>query len=174
MQKLIMRRTTAYEAKNTTGGCTILYAMRAYCRVCNTHVQRHCETMAEWVMFDLDLWNSDGLSSATFFWVPALNVYLSLSGEVCSASAVKKGLSLASNMRRKRAKFLPYFLEKALQLGGFLRNLVSRIQCSSTRKEIRPPFASLHGDLRVTYRQTERQLKVHGTSRRLRPLSVIL
>ena len=53
--------------QHCTGCCTKLYAVRACCTVCNTHAERSCEGMAEWVMFEADLWNADSLSSANFF-----------------------------------------------------------------------------------------------------------
>ena len=31
--------------------------------VCNTESELFCETLAEWVMFEADLWNIDSLSS---------------------------------------------------------------------------------------------------------------
>ena len=46
--------------------------------------------------------------------------------------------------------------------------------------KIGPPLTSLHGELRATHRQTDEltdgrgTIKAHGTSRRLRPLSVII
>ena len=35
--------------------------------VCNTEFELFCETLAEWVMFEVDLWNIDSLSSTIFF-----------------------------------------------------------------------------------------------------------
>ena len=38
-----------------TGGRAKLYAVRACCTVCNTHAERFCKAIAEWVMFEADL-----------------------------------------------------------------------------------------------------------------------
>ena len=46
---------------------TKLYARRACCTGYNTHAERFCSAMAEWVMFEADLWNGDSLSRANFF-----------------------------------------------------------------------------------------------------------
>ena len=35
------------------------------------------EAMVEWMMFEVDLWNTDSLSSANIISVPALDVYVS-------------------------------------------------------------------------------------------------
>ena len=46
-----------------TYGCTTLYELSIWCVVCNTESELFCETLAEWVMFEVDLWNIDSLSS---------------------------------------------------------------------------------------------------------------
>ena len=46
-----------------TYGCTTLYELSIWCVVCNTESELFCETLAEWVMFEADLWNIDSLSS---------------------------------------------------------------------------------------------------------------
>ena len=53
--QMMQGRTTACKAANT--GCTILYAVYA---------ERSCEAIAEWVMFEADLWSVDSLSSTIF------------------------------------------------------------------------------------------------------------
>ena len=53
--------------EHCTRGCTTLYAVRACCTACNTHAEYSREAMAEWVMFEADLWNGDSLSHAYFF-----------------------------------------------------------------------------------------------------------
>ena len=58
--------------EHCTGCRTKLYAVRACCTVCNTHDECLCKAMAEWVMFEADLWNADSLSSANFFSARAL------------------------------------------------------------------------------------------------------
>ena len=45
---------------------TKLYAVRACCTVYNTHAERFCEAMTEWIMFEADLWNGNSLSRANF------------------------------------------------------------------------------------------------------------
>ena len=47
-------------------GCTTLYELSVYYVVCNTESEMFYETLAEWVMFEMDLWNIDSLSSTIF------------------------------------------------------------------------------------------------------------
>ena len=53
--------------EHCTGGRTKLDAVWACCTVCNTHTDRSCEAMAEWVTFEADLPNFDSLSSTNCF-----------------------------------------------------------------------------------------------------------
>ena len=46
-----------------TYGCTTLYELSIWYVVCNTESELFCETLTEWVMFEVDLWNIDSLSS---------------------------------------------------------------------------------------------------------------
>ena len=64
----ILRGSQVHAKPNTrsSGCCTKLYAVKACRIVCNTHPERH-QPLAEWMMFDADLWDSDGLSSAKLF-----------------------------------------------------------------------------------------------------------
>ena len=92
-----------------------------------------CGAMAEWVKFDTDLWDTDGFSSANFFFSPSTGF---IPKPIGIASAVQKGPSWASNMRQKNSKvssfcewrqtnFSGKIEEKALPLDEFLRKLVS-------------------------------------------------
>ena len=54
--------------EHCTGDHTKLYAVRACCTVCNTHAERSCEVLAEWVTFEADLWNVDSRSSTNYVW----------------------------------------------------------------------------------------------------------
>ena len=47
-------------------GCTTLYELSVCCVVCDTESELFYETLAEWVMFEVDLWNIDSLSSTIF------------------------------------------------------------------------------------------------------------
>ena len=49
-----------------TYGCTTLYEFSICCVECNTESELFCETLAEGVMFEVDLWNIDSLSSTIF------------------------------------------------------------------------------------------------------------
>ena len=49
-----------------TYGCTTLYELIKWCVVFNTESELVCETLADWVMFEVDLWNIDSLSGTIF------------------------------------------------------------------------------------------------------------
>ena len=53
--------------EHCTRGCTTLYAVRACCTVCNMQAESFCDTMAEWEVFEADLWNVDSHSSVNCF-----------------------------------------------------------------------------------------------------------
>ena len=65
--QMLQGRTTACKAENTALVGAPNCMQRRHAVQCNTHAERFCSAMAEWVMFETDLWNGDSLSHAYFF-----------------------------------------------------------------------------------------------------------
>ena len=160
--------------EHCTGGHTKLHAVRACCTVCNTHGERSCQAIAEWVMFEADLWNVDSLSRANFF-----GSGTALISESRRIASQRQCCQERPSLRFKgTAKFL-------LQAPGAVyicnggRRKVDRKGTSASRtnqiqavllEKIGHSFTSLHGKLRVGHRQTDTltdgrsTIKAHGIS----------
>ena len=92
--------------EHCTGCSTKLYAVRECCTVCNTHAERSCSAMAEWMMFKVDIWNDDSLSRANFFRLGnCINTGVQqdsfpaavLSGQICASKAYVQSIVSSSS-----------------------------------------------------------------------------
>ena len=152
--------------KNCTGCCTNLYAVRACCTVCKLMLNVY-EAMAEWAMFEADLWNADSLSSANFFrFRHCVNIAvqrdsfpaLVQSGKVIFA--LQKNSKVSSSSAQWLYAFREKSIEKALLPDGFLtkldlRNLQTQVVLfGGGGLDLHSP-PPLHDDLRATHRPTD-------------------
>ena len=99
--------------ENCTGGRTKPYAVRACCTVCNTHAERSCEAMAEWVMFEADLRNVDSFSSTNFWFGHCVNIGVqqdSFPAPVLSGKASFAALQKHSKVSFSSARWLYTFV----------------------------------------------------------------
>ena len=179
--------------EHCTGCRTQLFVVRACCTVYNTHAERSCKAMAEWLMFEADVWNGDSLSRVIFF--GSGTALISKSSRIAyQRQCCQERPSLHF---KGTAKFL-FQAPGAVYICNGGRRKVDRKGTSAGRiswllrfaqppdssgsfgEKTGHPFTSLHGALRAVDRQTERltdrrcvSIKAHETSRRPRLLSVI-
>ena len=141
-----------------TGCCTKLYAVRACCTVCNTHAERSCEAMAEWVMLKL-IYGMPIACQAPLFFRFGHSVNIGVPSGIASWRQCRQE---RPSLRKSTAKFFfkrparytfvmagEKLIGEALLVDGLLRKLGPRNLQTQTvlfRKN-GPPLTSLHGVL---------------------------